>query len=156
MVLNNRRTCKNCRVTFVIDFEAQDRCYRCLTEAKQRKTYDEYCRVCHATAIEKECAFCGTKFKVTGKVHDDKKTCSDLCKARLIQEMKLSKDSKGKILTPEEKIALSNEKWLKNEAKPIIGKRKSFDVLDQEAEYRRVFDERGWKHYVKGRKWDNI
>lgn len=30
------------------------------------------------------------------------------------------------------------------------------EVLDRMAEYKRVFDDSGWDHYLKGRKWDRI
>lgn len=32
----------------------------------------------------------------------------------------------------------------------------SFEELNRRAEYRRVMDEKGWDHFLKGRKWDKI
>jgi hypothetical protein len=51
---------------------------------------------------------------------------------------------------------------LRKKDKPIEWKEKnkgvpvSYEELNRRAEYKRVFDESGWTHYCKGRKWDRI
>lgn len=36
------------------------------------------------------------------------------------------------------------------------GRQLPLEVLNRMAEYKRVFDDSGWGHYLKGRKWDRI
>lgn len=48
----------------------------------------------------------------------------------------------------------ANKRWL--EDKPTRGKGLPAQVLNKIAEKKRVWDDKGWEHYLKGRKWDRI
>lgn len=151
-----RLICANCNVVFVPDLKKQKECFRCLTEHREKKVRDEYemMRKRHfgTPIITCVCAECGKNFKK----HKDlsKLTCSPVCQFKR-QSRTMTKNTKEKKISQEQKIKLANEKWLKDE-KPEPGRKMPLEVLNRIEEKKRVFDEKGWDHYLKGRKWDKI
>lgn len=56
------------------------------------------------------------------------------------------------------KQKINREKHPPKKKPPSNKKRKkvSYDELNRRSEYKRVFDDKGWDHYLKGRRWDRI
>jgi hypothetical protein len=148
----NRRLCHSCRVVFTPDIEEQRRCYKCLLnekEMKVKKNYIDMLKNANLTIYKRMCHSCLGEFESRTR----RKTCSDDCLHQLSQSTRSEKRSKTgkKALTQIEK---ANQRWLKGEKT----KRPSapLDVLIKQSEYKRVMDDDGWKHFLKGRKWDRI
>ena len=149
----NRKLCERCRCVFCPDDEAQEYCVRCLIEFKHRDIKDKYeqmrCDLFGSDIENRICVVCEMEFK--SGTNRMRKTCSDLCFSRI----KSSCEKLKKSDYHEDVIKKNNEKWLNNERKE---KKKGLspDILNKKFEYKRVFDEKGWNHYLKGRKWDRI
>lgn len=147
-MMHNRATCNKCRVCFVKEYQNQPMCYRCLTEAVQRKKRDQYVRSRCLKGKERICECCGKKFFESR----NRKTCSSGCRYKLVADKKRKIEES---LVESKKIQDANEKWLIGDTKKKK-KGKTLEQLDKEAEYKRVFDDKGWNHYLKGRKYDKI
>lgn len=64
---------------------------------------------------------------------------------------------KRNLLTLEKKAKEANTKWLTRKD-PLIRNNNPIPLkeLIRRSEYKRVFDDKGWNHYLKGKKWDRI
>lgn len=67
-----------------------------------------------------------------------------------LEEQKHKQQNSAKI----DRIKAANEKWLL--PKPEKKKCKSLEHLNKEAEHKRLFDDKGWSHYLKGREWNRV
>ena len=149
----NRRICDKCHVVFAPEIEGQTRCFRCAVEKVDRKQKDVY----YLTLFPKEaqeftCEVCGDQF--TQKRSSTSRTCSEKC--RSIKKYKKRDQSREEFYESERqrRIREANERWLL--PKKPMKHAKSLETLNKMAEYKRVFDDRGWDHYNAGRKWDRI
>lgn len=145
MVKFNRRICEDCRVVFAPDIDEQIHCYKCLLRKKDEKIMEQYNKMCSNRRLRMHkliCINCNTKFKHRQK----RRFCSEECCREL--------STKSSPCKRKNKIEEANKKWLEGDKK----KKKSLplDVLIKQSEYKRVMDDRGWSHYLKGRKWDKI
>lgn len=142
----NRATCKKCNVTFVKEEDCQVFCHRCIVEDRTRALRDIYTMQCHRGKKKRECPVCGRTFVDYTK----RKSCSTECANKL--------KHKTDITVAKNKNEKANEKWLQTQ-KPN-GKRNKkvppFELLSLKEEKKRVFDDKGWDHYIKGRKYDKI
>lgn len=123
-------------------------CGSCLKTFKPSKLYQIYCcEKCEDKTkqalidLDKElyegiCLTCGLKFrKVRGRANA--KVC-ETCKRT-------------------ERREYNKEKYkLKPKKEPKPKKVVPYSELNKRAEYKRVFDDSGWKHFLKGRVWDKI
>lgn len=96
-----------------------------------------------------DCENCGRSFKCpdSGEGRGSNKYCSKFCRTYAAKSVKGTK--KG---VPINEL---NERWVSREKAPG-GRNPSYDKLNQEAERKRVFDDKGWDHYLRGRKWERI
>jgi hypothetical protein len=139
----NRTLCEKCRVVFVPDRKDQTHCFRCLVEVQERKIRDEQ----YKNRKPQICVVCDEEFYDSNL----KKTCSEGCsRVAAARPRRSSSKKKG-----EEAIVEANEKWVSRKESPKR-KGKSLDYLNKVMEHNRVWDDKGWNHYLKGRKWDNI
>lgn len=132
MVNLNRAICPYCRRVFAKEKDDQRFCsFLCEKSESGQFLPGERKKV-------QPCAECGKLC--------NKKYCSDACRFgnRVLQTSQVEKARME-----------ANQAWVKE--KP---KRKSITLSHQElnrrSEYRRKWDDEGWKHYLKGRKWDRI
>lgn len=141
----SRALCEKCRVCFVPEIPEQVQCYRCLEEKKVN-----WDRQHLPSAQFKRCRHCKEVFGVLSK---STKYCSDACRSNA----RYARQDKKKSNAPYEKrldaIAKANTRWLEDKPKknPL-----SPNELNRRAEYKRVFDDKGWDHFNKGRRWDRI
>ena len=84
--------------------------------------------------FEKECVKCGDKFRRTEE-RSTQQVCYG-CKRGQAKE-----------------LAKKREKPVRE---PKKRKLVSYDELNRRSEYKRLFDESGWDHYLKGRKWNRV
>lgn len=151
----NRKICENCRVVFSSEIEEQNKCYRCLTELKERKLKDQYelmrKEYFGTDIIRIQCPVCLNFFNKSR--YKNKITCSTICHQNYMKEN--SNLTKIKSSKKENEIKKANEKWLNNENKKS-GRKIPLKVLDKIHERKRIWDDKGWSHYLKGRKWDRI
>lgn len=140
--LLKRTRCEKCKVTFVRETPEQTHCYRCLIEEVEVKRQTEYSKDHTKRTAFRKCANCHKEFYSATK----RTYCSDSCRQATYYANKKMK------ATPKDH-SKSNEKWLEDKPKR---KGKSLDQLNKESEYKRVFDDKGWDHYLKGRNWNNI
>lgn len=122
-------------------------CPRCFQKFTPKKLYQMFCSPeceedCHEQIhkirehkLNAKCQVCGAQFR---RAHESLSTY--LCVG--------CKQQRQKLLAKTDKPA----EW-KDKPKP---KSLSYTELNRRAEYKRVFDEKGWSHYCKGRKWDRI
>lgn len=151
MARYNRKICNKCRVTFVAEIPEQNECFRCLVEKKERKIKDKHQEmrreIFGTNIITTNCEFCNKEFK-TAKCRKEK-ACSEFCRNSM------SSNRNTKDIEKDDPIKKANEKWLlpkKNKKNPGF----SYEKLNKRSEYKRVFDDKGWDHYLKGKKWDTI
>lgn len=136
----NRSVCHQCRRVFVKEDPACDFCSFLCQSAHQGV-------VSKGREIKKlECNKCGRFFHSLKVVS----FCSDVCR----------KDAKSIKKSDVEKNKTDNALWVKNEhsVARLARGRKSvpLEELARRSEIKRVFDDDGWRHYLKGRKWDRI
>jgi len=137
-----RKICKSCKIIFCPVYQ-EDECFLCISDKEKKQVLNE-----KKIGRECICTHCNRNF-FTGS-YQCKKYCSESCRSHSPRGI----PKKYKKLTEEEKIKIQNEKWMNDENKKRKGK--SLEQLNKEAEYRRVFDDDGWDHYLKGRKYDKI
>lgn len=147
-----RKICDNCRVIFIPEFAEQNTCYKCLLEKKERKIKDEYLemrkQLFGANITERECIVCSKKYKNDNR--KPRKTCSATCETSI----RMARCGKQKIKQKKTSIEKSNERWLNNEKSdyhPL-----PLDVQNEMLERKRIWDDKGWEHYLKGRKWNRM
>lgn len=140
-----RAFCEKCRVCFVRETEQQTHCCRCLVEMRETQIRNQLIlnTSVNPKSREKKCVACG---KIFYHYNKRKKTCSPFCASKRTGNKKT--ESKNPI---EEK----NKQWLTKE-EPKKRKGKSLSQLNKESEYKRVFSDKGWDHYLKGRRYDKI
>lgn len=121
-------------------------CSGCHNQFKPVKHYQLYCSdKCEDSKkemlqdkrdsyFEKECVKCGDKFRRT-----DERSLQTVCYGC---KKKYNREAMRK-----------REKPIKE---PEKRKLVSYDELNRRSEYKRLFDESGWDHYLKGRKWNRI
>lgn len=140
-----RALCEKCRVCFVPEIPEQDHCYRCLEEKKVN-----WDRQHLPNAKFKRCKHCKEIFGIISK---NTKYCSTACRHAAAANRNEKKNIDYTYSVQQQKIAKANARWAEDKPKR---KGASLHVLNRKAEYKRVFDDRGWDHYNKGRKWDRI
>lgn len=141
MAKYGRKLCSNCKVVFIPQHN-EDKCNSCIQDSVKQEVLNKHC-------IGKECVCnnCNKNF-FTG--HGGfRKYCSESCK--LYQK---TPGKKKEIPSEQDKIKKLNEMWLNKQEDKRKGK--SLTQLIKESEYKRVFDDKGWDHYLKGNRWDNI
>jgi hypothetical protein len=135
--------CKDCKKTYSIDFLKDSICENCFHLSKYQ---DQICRRNIKTQI---CEVCEKEFK------DYKclRYCSYKCKCILFPEKKRKpktrKDSRSR-------IEILNSKWLDADSKKKPKKRITFEQMAQKSNVKLIFDESGWFHYLKGKKWNRV
>lgn len=137
-----RKLCKKCKIIFCPVYQEEE-CHSCITDKLKIELLNK-------ARIGKKCicSNCGKEFFSGDNQY--RKYCSYSCRSH--SDVGLPK--KNTMVTEKEKIRIQNEKWLNKENKRRKGK--SLEQLNKEYEYKRVFDDEGWNHYLKGRKYDKI
>lgn len=86
--------------------------------------------------LNKKCRYCGVGFR-----RKDLRSTQTVCDGCSYQNAYIYAQEKSKL----------------NGDKPKKDRKKiSYEVLNRREEYKRVFRDSGWTHYIKGRKWDRI
>lgn len=134
-----------------LDTRTSFECPKCTKEFKPTKNYQifcsEECENYHDTFLENfnseklkgYCPGCGREVRLTN--YHSSSQCHTCRYSKIRKKVK------------EEQIQLSLKK---NEEGKKRKKGLSLTELNRRAEYKRVFDEDGWDHYLKGRRWDKI
>lgn len=125
--------CSGCGNHFIPSKPYQLRCSeKCnqLVEEKIRQVDDKQ--------MNRTCLDCGISIRKTG-IQGNLSYCHG-CK---IERQRIS-------------IANYQNKLPKKEQESKKRKKVSYDELVRRQEYKRVMDDHGWDHYLKGRKWDRI
>jgi len=127
-------------------------CYTCWRYYKPEKHYQMYCSdECESSGEEKMnrlreellnsfCYKCGLPVR---KKHENRSM--SVCEACKHQNAYLHSQKNR------EQKRLENAHNSKNKRKDI-----TYSELIRRSEYKRVFKDSGWSHYLKGRKWDRI
>lgn len=103
-------------------------------EECEEKANEEMAKI-RVNRLDAHCGKCGIKFR-----RIDEKKPQVICDGCKHQSQKLIYQKKRIVEWKEKK-----------KPAPI-----SYEELNRREEYKRVFDEKGWSHYCKGRKWDRI
>jgi hypothetical protein len=141
-----KRSCLNCNRTFNKEFDEQTWCYPCLERERLRQASLNL-----TVGRESTCAHCAKKFRNISR--NRLKYCSDACRVKGIRSTKSLKKEPKKTKKVDKKIVEMNESWLSEKKKR---KGLPLEVFIKMSEYKRVFDDSGWSHYLSGRKWDKI
>ena len=92
----------------------------------------------NAKQLDKNCVQCGLKFRKTTE-----SSCAVLCGAcRRTNFLRCAESRQESPI----------EKWVNKKRKKGI----PLEILIKRMEWKRVFGEHEWDHYLKGRKWDKI
>ena len=140
---NHHGCCSNCKRIFAKEKDTQSMCIPC-TEAK--KTLEKSLEIKGGGTFICKC--CGIKFK---DANTNKSIVSDKCMLCRIPNKIFA--GKRKAHT-KESIEKNNSNWV--EGKNKKGKPMPLDILIAISEKKRLYDDAGWKHYLKGRLWDRI
>lgn len=141
MAKYGRKLCCNCKVVFIPQHD-EDKCNSCIQDTIKTDVLNTH-------RIGKECVCHNCKKSFFTGHGGFRKYCSESCRLYETPEAFYQKK-----LTQEEKTKRLNDKWLNKQEDKRKGK--SILQLDKEAEHKRVFNDKGWDHYLKGNKWDNI
>ncbi len=150
MVIHNRATCVWCKVTFVKENETQTHCCRCQDDLKYKSISSELNKE-NGPYENRFCEYCGNYFRVQSAV--PQKACSVACRNNL-RSLKTAKEEQHKDIK-QRQVKNANARWLAGKERNR-GKRLSLSVLNKIEEKKRVFNDDGWVHYIKGRQWDRI
>jgi hypothetical protein len=131
------------------------KCPQCDKEFKPIKNFQIFCH-----------AYCEDKYNVKAKQIEEKRLTTEctLCRRKIRKPNESSrgcicetcKFSKKRESNEIVRIRRLKERAEIREKQPSKKKKISYDELNRRAEYKRVFDDSGWDHYLKGRKWDRI
>jgi len=129
MVNHNRAICPECHRVFAKEKEDQKYCSQC------QETFDFQ----KLNKPNQKCIECNTEFYTPNK--SDNFKCPFCTIKRYSKRTRKPKDY--------------SESNLKEKKKPN-SKFIPYEERIRRQEWRRVWDDKGWSHYLKGRKWDKI
>lgn len=144
-----RRFCKSCakdnqKFIYSMMIKKKIRCGRCDLEIPNPKRYQTLCEKCEESLkwlkdfnLIRKCNKCNKEFRKTSEKSNEQ-ICLD-CKREYSRNVHKKTDFIKSFLERKPK-------------KPGL----SFDELNRREEFKRAFDDKGWEHYLKGRKWDKI
>jgi len=141
--MKNRKICEKCRRVFAFSSADQDRCQEC-SDGLTPRAKNEYYKT-HYKNNERICKKCNKFFYSYPK---DKRVrcyeCIDKC------NLNVKKYGEGKALNEKNYL----EQFLKE--KKEITRKISYDKLNRQMEWKRVFGKGAWDRYLQGKKWDEI
>ena len=127
------KTCSTCRKNYRLAYPYQihcsDKCREIDSRVGEQINRDLFNRVCD---------ICGRCFR-RPEVSSTSTTCDACKKEKIVIKYKESRPSEI-------------EAWIKKKKRKGV----SLELLIKRQEWKRVFDEHAWDHYLKGRKWDKI
>jgi hypothetical protein len=129
----NERWCPKCDKQFVIT-----KLYQIFCSDDCENHYNNVVVELDNKRSNSQCEICQCSIRLTAAQHRRCEGCKYTQRKKFVEKEFIQRNLK------------------RNESGEKRKKGLSLVELDRRAEYKRVFDDAGWDHYLKGRKWDKI